>query len=206
MDRKTYTTRSNAKRAAVKLSDKLGNLLGTAATVVDVVELADKAFGLVVTFDCAAQAATAADLLAGHASTITAPAEAAVGYTADELDAMGLYGTGTDEDTACCPHCGINHIDNGYQTADGVADAGGTIGREYVCLACGGEWGAPVQGFAAKLAAYIAGGKSKCASLRQIAHEWPKGDRKGYIAAAVAAGVKPATASANWAAMKRGEW
>lgn len=188
MERKTYSTRSNAKRAAEKF--------GLPYTLTG-----NKESGFVVVVRCENAAQTEEARSKGFATEDLYTEETAV-----DLDTLGLYGTGSNEENAVCPHCGINHIDNGYQTADGIADAGGTCEREYVCLACGGEWGPKVQGFAAKLASHMAGGKSKCASLRQIAHEWAKGDRKGYMAAAVAAGIKPATASANWAAMRRGEW
>lgn len=60
----------------------------------------------------------------------------------------------------------------------------------------------PAQEFDALFNA--ATGKSKCAALRYVAHRWTW-SRKDYIAAAGERGVKPATASANYAAAKRGE-
>jgi hypothetical protein len=46
---------------------------------------------------------------------------------------------------------------------------------------------------------------SKCATLRAVAHAW-KGTRQEFLKAAINHGIKPATASANWAAKVRGEW
>lgn len=51
------------------------------------------------------------------------------------LDETGLNGH--------CPHCGIDHTDNGWSTAEGIpSDAGGDpMTNEYICLSCGQEWG-----------------------------------------------------------------
>lgn len=57
----------------------------------------------------------------------------------DTLDINGLAGK--------CPHCGIDHLENGYNTHDDVAADHGikyamdNHAREYSCLACNGEWG-----------------------------------------------------------------
>lgn len=54
---------------------------------------------------------------------------------------------------------------------------------------------------------YQSGGYSKCKSLRATAQEWQANgnSRQQFVLSAVAHGIKPATAGANWAAMKRGE-
>ena len=52
---------------------------------------------------------------------------------------------------------------------------------------------------------YKENSNSKCRSLRLTASEY-NGDRKTFMKDAVAYGIKPATASANWAAAKRGEF
>lgn len=58
------------------------------------------------------------------------------------INKLGLYGHGTSEANAVCPHCGINHMDNGYS----VDEPGHrTDERQYQCLGCGGEWGPKVK-------------------------------------------------------------
>ena len=70
---------------------------------------------------------------------------------ADALAALGEFGLGTDGETAMCPHCGINHKDNGCTTPDdmGVNEEQdrtlhqlGSQHAEHACMGCGGEWGA----------------------------------------------------------------
>lgn len=61
------------------------------------------------------------------------------------LESLGLYGLGTGDEDAVCPHCGINHMHNGHQTADGYEGAQ----HEFICLGCGGEWGPAVAPTAA---------------------------------------------------------
>lgn len=72
--------------------------------------------------------------------------------TPEALAALGLYGRGGIEENAMCPHCGINHIRNGYQTAESLSDDGvkHTMKNEYICLACNGEWGPQVKARATK--------------------------------------------------------
>lgn len=69
-----------------------------------------------------------------------------------QLDTLGLYGMG-DEHNPVCPHCGIDHIDNGFTTPDtpGANELQGRtlhqLGQqhaEFACMGCGGEWG-PVR-------------------------------------------------------------
>ena len=59
--------------------------------------------------------------------------------------------------------------------------------------------------FRAAFEAHKAAGKSKCGALRATAHGY-KGTRKNFISDAMECDIKSATASANWAAMVRGEW
>lgn len=63
--------------------------------------------------------------------------QAAGEAVAAEILTLGEFGLGDSEANATCPHCGINHKDNGWQLADGYPGAK----HEYICLACGGEWG-----------------------------------------------------------------
>lgn len=67
-----------------------------------------------------------------------------------DLAALGKWGKMVD-DTAACPHCGINHIENGYTTPDDYAANSertlheeGAQHAEFQCMACNGEWG-PVR-------------------------------------------------------------
>lgn len=67
-------------------------------------------------------------------------------WTRVDIASLGLYGLGGDEDTARCPHCGTNHMHNGYQTAESLSGDKVQHGlrAEYVCLGCNGEWGPAV--------------------------------------------------------------
>lgn len=118
----------------------------------------------------------------------------------DDIAAYGEFGAGTEAAPAC-PHCGIDHKSNGYNVGEE---------REHVCLACGGEWGPEHAAFAADMEAFKAEGASKCKALRLTASKWlgmeaPSYTRKNFIADAMEYGIKEATASANWAAAKRGD-
>lgn len=68
-------------------------------------------------------------------------------WTRVDIASLGLYGCGGDEDGARCPHCGTNHMQNGYQTAESLSGDNVKHGlkAEYVCLGCGGEWGPQVS-------------------------------------------------------------
>lgn len=65
------------------------------------------------------------------------PAEESV-----DLGQLGEFGLGDSEESAECPHCGINHRYNGYQCHgdDYECDE-----RVHACLACGNEWGKPIK-------------------------------------------------------------
>lgn len=175
---KVYTTKSNANRAAKAAMNK---------TIAD-------------GYTC-----TGFDIV-GENGSYTYVLQDDSGTTAANLEELGLYGLGDSEETAVCPHCGTNHIGNGYQDFVGVREVGGTMELTYTCLGCGGEWGPPAPSFVSLFEGYKAAGNSKCKSLRLTAAQWAAGDRKGFIAQATACGIKPATASANWACMKRGEF
>jgi hypothetical protein len=59
-------------------------------------------------------------------------------YTPEELELLGQFGLGADHDTALCPHCGINHCDNGHSMhGDGAEHET----SKWACLGCNGEWG-----------------------------------------------------------------
>jgi hypothetical protein len=60
-----------------------------------------------------------------------------------DLTKLDQFGLGTDEQDARCPHCGVNHQDNGWQFRDNCP--GNTMDAEFICLACNGEWGPLVQ-------------------------------------------------------------
>lgn len=61
--------------------------------------------------------------------------------TEEDLDGMGLFGLG-DETVSICPHCGIDHVGNGYQVHgdDFKCDE-----RTFCCLGCNGEWGPKIR-------------------------------------------------------------
>jgi hypothetical protein len=122
------------------------------------------------------------------------------------LSRMDQFGAGT-EHAPKCPHCGINHIDNGtLQVGDEDGNGNNMVFEigSFVCLACNGEWGPAPTTFAVEFEAYKAAGNSKCKSLRLVATLY-NGKRTEFIRDAVACGVPTTTASANWACMKRGE-
>lgn len=102
------------------------------------------------------------DALVAHAAQAWEDAIAAqIGmrgrWSEQSLLAMGEFGSGVSAETAECPHCGINHIDNGHLTPDdeGMVDAGGGMAMgagktlhqmglqhaEHACMGCNGEWG-----------------------------------------------------------------
>lgn len=79
--------------------------------------------------------------------------EAAVADRAGYLASLGEFGEGESAADATCPHCGVNHKDNGMTTPDdmGVNEFQdrtlhqlGTQHAEFACMGCGGEWG-PVR-------------------------------------------------------------
>lgn len=79
-----------------------------------------------------------------------------VGQAGHMLDSLGEFGLGTNEDDAVCPHCGINHIDNGMMTADDAAAnstktlwEAGQQNAEFSCMGCGGEWGVVREAYVA---------------------------------------------------------
>lgn len=176
METKIYSTKANATRAAKKATP----------------EGADYEVMMEVT--------------GGFTFKVNMPEAPKVAYTSDELAAMGDYGAG-DAANPVCQHCGIDHTDNGY-TFDGDDVNGSRITLHngfYSCLACLGEWGPVNKGLAATYNGFKAAGNSMCKSLRLTAETY-HGNRKGFICDAMGAGAKEATASANWAAMKRGEF
>ena len=66
---------------------------------------------------------------------------------APDLTKMDIYGLGTNDDNAKCPHCGINHIHNGWQDHEGLTADGlpGLTTNQYICLACNGEFGPELE-------------------------------------------------------------
>ena len=57
----------------------------------------------------------------------------------------------TDHDSfpnqGICPHCGIDYLDNGYQTHESLTSDGlpGLTTHDHICLACNGEFGEPLE-------------------------------------------------------------
>ena len=79
---------------------------------------------------------------------LTAIQKPAKVYSEDDLAAMGREGA-----DGKCPHCGINHLENGYLdtvTALDLADGDPNLAikaqtHEFSCSGCIGEWGKPVS-------------------------------------------------------------
>lgn len=79
---------------------------------------------------------------------LTAIQKPAKVYSEEELTAMGREGA-----DGKCPHCDINHLQNGYMdavTALDLADGDPNIAikaqtHEFSCSGCAGEWGKPVS-------------------------------------------------------------
>lgn len=59
------------------------------------------------------------------------------GHALVSMDENGMGGV--------CPHCGIDHKDNGLSTYEHIMESSPSAAKEmigeYVCLACMGEWG-----------------------------------------------------------------
>lgn len=60
-----------------------------------------------------------------------------------DINTLGAYGFGVDENSAVCPHCGINHFDNGYSFHHAKETPHDKF--ENACLGCGGEWGPKIE-------------------------------------------------------------
>lgn len=131
---------------------------------------------------------------------------------AAELKALPLteldqYGHGWDEETAVCPHCGINHIANGWQEyfslkADNLHQG---MTNEYICLACDGQFGPAIKKAAAKQKTgktFVITERSTVDSpvkkVWAIANSMPNERRKMVIAACVEAGVAYSTARTQY--------
>lgn len=61
---------------------------------------------------------------------------------------LDQYGLGFEEYGHVCPHCGINHDDNGFIIADDYEPNSdrtyretGNMKHQYCCMGCNGEWG-----------------------------------------------------------------
>lgn len=113
--------------------------------------------------------------------------------TSDEaLESLGKFGLGTNEDNAKCPHCGINHRQNGYGDEEDFE-------HEHACLGCGGEWGKHFgQNFKQMMndARYFAP-RNLCKALREVATAWT-GSRKSFLEGAKDLGLNVANAAAEW--------
>lgn len=88
-----------------------------------------------------------------HILATDAEREAAqIAARAEHLASLGRFGEGETEEDAVCPHCGTNHFQNGYQTADSLTGDGvkHELEHQFVCLGCNGEWGPKVEAPAPK--------------------------------------------------------
>ena len=162
----TWTRSVNAKKAVLKmLADAPDYIYIESVEVFEVGDEAIKAFSVRVTLDNTESEAEAVRELVGNSAQVEAlrstPAEVklvpveevdaeidewlaitkpkAKKKEADPLDEMDEYGAGFGDKDAKCPHCGINHIDNGWSMNgdDGVSHDE----RKFACLACNGEFG-----------------------------------------------------------------
>jgi hypothetical protein len=177
---KTYTNKSNATRSAK----------GYAATGQAFTVTGNKEAGFMVAVECHSVAQVEAAKAKGHA---------VVDYsqTVDIAD-MDENGAGTEANPSC-PHCGVNHMQNGYGYHD-PAEGFHCEERVHCCLACNGEWGAevPAGDFAAAYAE--AGGhqpRQMCQALRTVARNWT-GTRNDYVKKAAAMGINETTAGRSW--------
>jgi len=59
-----------------------------------------------------------------------------------DLEQLGEFGLGDNAMNAECPHCGIDHLSNGWQQH---GDEHKCDEMMFACLACGGEWGPKIQ-------------------------------------------------------------
>ncbi len=115
--------------------------------------------------------------------------------TAAQLLVLGFDGVGTAEEPKC-PHCAINHEDNGYSYHE-VETPHEEF--EHSCLGCNGEWGAAVYDNeqASFYSQFVeAGGtqpRSICKALRTVARQW-QGTKMAFVEAAVAAGLNKGNA------------
>ncbi|AUR88740.1 hypothetical protein NVP2117O_62 [Vibrio phage 2.117.O._10N.261.45.E9] len=114
-----------------------------------------------------------------------------------------------------CPHCGT-HLSNGHQTPEGLADAGNgvEISHEFLCLACGEEFGEEVEMPTEAPKAQDTSSVVRPTKLVwEIAEQMKKADenvrRKDVIAACVDAGIAYNTARTqyqHWFKACRGEY
>ncbi len=136
---KTYSNRSNAVRAAKKH-------FGEAGFGVEKVEHDGKEVWMI----CDLQDASDWGVVVGPDETAALAADDKPVLALSEMDEKG--------DNGKCPHCGINHLENGWQSFAGMVEAHGKatpanmrkayeggMTNEYVCLACDGKWGKDID-------------------------------------------------------------
>ncbi|QEA09798.1 hypothetical protein PQC31_gp77 [Pseudomonas phage Iggy] len=126
---KFYSSKSNAKRAATQAGINIET-----ATLLE----QDGKFAYV-----------AADHTEATNNMLRAIAQIAEYHCVPELDLESLDHKGVN---GKCPHCGIDHLDNGWSDFEGIVDAQGSVeaaraimSHQYTCLGCGGEWGPLVE-------------------------------------------------------------
>lgn len=116
-----------------------------------------------------------------------------------DIAEMDEFGLGTDEASAKCPHCGVNHMENGYGYHD-PADGFHHEERMHSCLGCGGEWGENIPSSDFVVAYKEAGGqmpRGMCKALRTVAASWT-GTRAEYMAEARNMGINATIAGRSW--------
>lgn len=127
---KTYTTRSNAKRAADSFKKKYFNLV-VDTSVIPMGE--GYAVGLVLRQDTLPEGLTA------EMAVITVKTEDIPEHNDCRVPVIGEF--------THCPHCHIDLL-NGYQTFDNLNSEGADVSSmkyEYICLACGEEFGPEIN-------------------------------------------------------------
>ena len=144
MELQTWTRKANAEKAVQKLLAEVA----TDAHMITGIEAADigaplDAAAFAVKVFCDNTASEVADLQAALGNKAEVVAEREEEQPVEvELHELGFYGLGTDEATAECPHCGTNHVSNGYAVHD---DDYKCDEMKFACLGCGGEWGPRIK-------------------------------------------------------------
>jgi len=121
-----------AKQPVKKFSDKETAIRRTCAVLAEA--------GMA--FDEICQLRKAEEVVEPITEPAKAPDPVAESLSDDELDGLDEFGVGVSEKSAECPHCGINHLGNGWQVH---GDDHRCSERVFTCLACNGEWGPKIQ-------------------------------------------------------------
>lgn len=126
---KTYTTRSNANRAAKTLQARFSSIVSEAGIIP-----MGEGFAVTLVLNCS----QAPEQLTPEMAVITVKVEDLPEHNDCRVPVVGEF--------THCPHCKIDLM-NGYQTIDNMAADGfdtKDFTHEYTCLACGGFFGPEV--------------------------------------------------------------